>query len=164
MQDYCQCRGVARIFFGGTLRPLKGYHAPSAGGPGAKAPRMVAKFHFFKTIQGISNIATFFLPKNPFFLRKLSKIEQILQEFLNFFGKIFLTFSIFMIIYKAREIHGGFYYQVEKIIKRKLKIQLRQRRTIEEDQRGSKIPGNFFNLHKKISMGISVFHIFNALL
>ena len=32
------------------------------------------------------------------------------------------------------------------------------------DQRGSKIPGNFFNLHKKISMGISAFHIFNALL
>ena len=26
-----------------------------------------------------------------------------------------------MIAYKALEIHGGFYYQVEKIIKRKIK-------------------------------------------
>ena len=69
-----------------------------------------------------------------------------------------------MIPYKAKEIHSGFYDQVEKNIKRKLKFELRQRRTIEEDQQGSKIPGNFFNLHKKISMGISVFHIFNALL
>ena len=31
---------------GGKPRPLKGYHAPPAGGPGAKAPRTVAKFHF----------------------------------------------------------------------------------------------------------------------
>ena len=29
-----------------------------------------------------------------------------------------------MITYKAKEIHGGFYYQVEKIIKRKLKNSL----------------------------------------
>ena len=25
-------------FFGGTLRPLKGYHAPPAGGPGGEGP------------------------------------------------------------------------------------------------------------------------------
>ena len=29
-----------------------------------------------------------------------------------------------MILYKAKEIHGGFYYQVEQIIKRKLKYSL----------------------------------------
>ena len=35
-------------FFRGKPRPLKRYHAPPAGGQGAKAPRKVAKFHFFK--------------------------------------------------------------------------------------------------------------------
>ena len=33
-------------FFGGTLRPFKGYHAPHAGCPGGQGPRMVAKFPF----------------------------------------------------------------------------------------------------------------------
>ena len=37
---------VKGIFSGGTLGPLKDYQAPTAGGPGAKAPRTVAKFHF----------------------------------------------------------------------------------------------------------------------
>ena len=38
---------AAKAFFsGGTLGPLKDYQAPTAGGPGAKAPRTGAKFHF----------------------------------------------------------------------------------------------------------------------
>ena len=41
-----------KIFFGGgrgTLRPLKGYQAAPAGGPGGKGPpRTIAKFHFLK--------------------------------------------------------------------------------------------------------------------
>ena len=63
--------------------------------------------------------------------------------------------------FKAKEIHGGFYYQVQKIIKRKSSKYSLDRGLL---QRGSKIPGNFFNLHKKISLGVSVFHIFNDLL
>ena len=39
----------------GTLGPLKDYEAPTAGGPGAKAPRMVAKFHFFKRCKVFEN-------------------------------------------------------------------------------------------------------------
>ena len=46
----------------------------------------------------------FSCPKNPFFW----KIEQILQEFSEFFRKIILKFSIFMIPYKSREISGEF--------------------------------------------------------
>ena len=64
---------------GGTPRPLKGYHAPPAGGPGAKAPRTVAKFHFFKRCKVLENESSFqkyqhfSCQKNLFFLRKNSK-------------------------------------------------------------------------------------------
>ena len=46
---------------------------------GAEAPRMVSKFHFLKRFIVLAKesifqkSATFFLPKNPFLLRKISK-------------------------------------------------------------------------------------------
>ena len=40
-------------FFGGTLRPLKCYHAPPAGGPGGEGPPDGSEVSFFKTIQSI---------------------------------------------------------------------------------------------------------------
>ena len=65
---------------GGTPRPLKGYHAPPAGGPGGEGtPRTVAKFHFFKRCKVLENESSFkksqhfSCPKNLFFLRKNSK-------------------------------------------------------------------------------------------
>ena len=39
----------------GTLGPLKDYQALPAGGPGAKAPRTVAKFHFLKRFKVFEN-------------------------------------------------------------------------------------------------------------
>ena len=41
--------------FGGTLRPLKGYHALPAGGPGGEGPPPpdASEVSFFKTIQSI---------------------------------------------------------------------------------------------------------------
>ena len=100
-----QVRGVARIFFrgGGTPRPLKGYHAPPAGGPGAKAhPRAVAKFHFFKRFKVLENESSFqkyqnfSCPKNPFFLRQNSKNWTYLTGIYEFFRKIIWKFSNFM--------------------------------------------------------------------
>ena len=40
-------------FFGGTLRPLKGYHAPPAGGPGGEGPADGSEVSFFTTIQSM---------------------------------------------------------------------------------------------------------------
>ena len=72
--------GVARILFRGgvgTLRPLKGYHTFGAGGPGGEGPPPEdSEVSFFQTMQsirkgiGVSKIASIFLPKNLFFLRK----------------------------------------------------------------------------------------------
>ena len=42
-----------QVFFGGTLRPLKGYHAPPSGGPGGEGPPDGSKVSLFKTIQSI---------------------------------------------------------------------------------------------------------------
>ena len=51
--------GRRQDFFGqGTPRPLKGNHAPAAGGPGgggAKAPWTVAKFPFLKRFKVFEN-------------------------------------------------------------------------------------------------------------
>ena len=65
---------------------------------------------FFKNI----NI---FLPKNSFFLRKLSKNGTDFTKISEYFRKIILKLSIVMIPYKSREIPGEFYYLVEKLIK-----------------------------------------------
>ena len=79
------------------------------------------KFHFLKRFKVLENesilqkLQHFSCQKIHFFYEKFRKIDQILQEFLNFFGKIILKISIFMIIYKAKEILCGFYYQVDKI-------------------------------------------------
>ena len=59
-----------------------------------------------------------------FFLRKLSKNGIDFTRISEFFRKIILKFSIFMIPYKSREIRSGFYYQVEKIILKSSKNRL----------------------------------------
>ena len=43
------------FFFGGggTPRPLKGYHAPTAGGPGGEGPPDGSEVSFFQTMQSI---------------------------------------------------------------------------------------------------------------
>ena len=38
---------------GGTPRPLKGYHAPTAGGPGGEGPPDGSEVSFFQTMQSI---------------------------------------------------------------------------------------------------------------
>ena len=91
--------GAERNFSGGTLGPLKGDHAPPAGGPGAKAPRTVAKFHFsndakyFKNETSFQKYQYFSCPKTLFFLRKIRKIEHIWREFMNFFEQLFENFQ-----------------------------------------------------------------------
>ena len=61
---------------------------------------------FFKNIK-------IFLPKNPFFLRKISKIGHISQEFLSFLKNYFKLRIILEGGYKSREIPDEFYYLVE---------------------------------------------------
>ena len=41
------------VFFGGKPRPLKGYHAPPAGGPGGEGPPDGSEVSFFQTMQSI---------------------------------------------------------------------------------------------------------------
>ena len=89
------------FFSGGwTPRPLKGYHAPPAGGPGGEGPPDGSEVSFFKTIQSIwkwiefSKISIFFLPQKPFFLRKNSKNWTNLTRIYEFFRKIFENFQI----------------------------------------------------------------------
>ena len=90
------------FFRGATPRPLKGYHAPPAGGPGAKAPRTVAKFHFFKRCKVLENDSSFqkyqyfSCPKNLFFLRKNSKNRTYLTGMSEFFRIFIEKFSILM--------------------------------------------------------------------
>ena len=133
--DVSSFSGVAGIFFGGgggTPPPLKGYHANPARGPGggAKAAPDCSEVLFIKTMQSIrkwfhfSKIATFFLAKNPFFLRKISNIQHISQEFLSFFEN-YLNIWIFLEgLYKSREIPEEFYfyYLVETFIKKAQKM------------------------------------------
>ena len=115
------------LFRGERSGHLKTIKRPPQGFRGAKAPRMVVKFHFLKRFKVLENesifqkVQHFSCRKLHFFLRKLSKNWADFTWISDIFRKI-LKFSIFMITYSAKEIHGGFYYQVEKIIKRKLKI------------------------------------------
>ena len=55
LRSYAQWRRQD-FFGGGTPRPLKGYHAPPAGGEG---PRTVAKFHFLKRFKLVENESIF---------------------------------------------------------------------------------------------------------
>ena len=65
------------IFREGTPRPLKGYHAPPAGGPGGEGPPDGSEFSFFKRFKVFENefffqkCQHFSSPKDPFFLRKI---------------------------------------------------------------------------------------------
>ena len=110
MEDYWKCRGVAWIFSGGLSGHFESITRSPQGVRGAKAPRMVAEFHFLKRFKVLENesifqkISTFFLAKNPFFLRKS---EHILQEFLSFFEKLFKEFDLIW-PYKSREIPDEF--------------------------------------------------------
>ena len=77
------------FLFGGVgmLWPGKGYHATPAGGPGCEGPRTLAKFNFLKRCKELENESIFqkyphfYLPKNPFFPRKLSKIHGVAWNF-----------------------------------------------------------------------------------
>ena len=61
-----------------------------------------------------------FLAKKSIFSRKPSKNWADFTGISDILQKIIFKFSIFLISYKTTEIEVGFYYQVEKIIKRKL--------------------------------------------
>ena len=76
-----------------------------------------------------SNINIFLVPKIHL-LRKISKNWTYFTRISEFFRKIILNFSIFMIPYKSREILGEFYYLVEKFIKESSKNSL-ERKTFE---------------------------------
>ena len=93
--------GVARIFSGGGgPGHLKASTPPPSGCPGAKGPWTVAKFHFLKRFKVLENESFFqkyqhfSCPKNPFFLRNISKIEQIYKNFCVF-SKNYLKIWIF---------------------------------------------------------------------
>ena len=105
---------------GGTPRPLKGYHAAPQGVRGAKAPRTVAKFHFFKRCKVLENESSFkkyqyfSCPKIYFFLRKKSKNWTYLTGIYEFISNNYLKTLKFYETYKSREIFGEFSYLLEK--------------------------------------------------
>ena len=104
---------------GGTPRQLKGYHAPPPRrGSGGEGPPDGSEVSFVKTIQSISNIATFFLPKKSIFSKKNFEKLNIFYKNFGIVSKNYFKFSIFIIPYKSREIPGEFYYQVEKFTKK----------------------------------------------
>ena len=94
--------GVGRILVLGGHLATKGYHAPPAAGPGDEGPRMVAKFKILKRFKVLENESTFqkyqhfSCPKNPFFLRKLSINGTDFPRNSEFFRKIKIKISIFM--------------------------------------------------------------------
>ena len=83
-----------------------------------------------------------FCQKNPF-LRKITKIDDILQKFLNFFKKYFKNFKISIFMeqpYKSTEISDESYYLLEKFSKNLNTIGLDSEETIGN---GMKILENF---------------------
>ena len=78
--------------------------------------------------QFFKNINIFSCQKIHFFLRKISKIGHISQEFLSFFEKIFKILIFLEELYKSREIPDELYYLVETFIKKAKKL-LRWRTT-----------------------------------
>ena len=110
------------FFRGGLSGHLKAIKRPSQGVRGRRPPGWYRSFIFYNDskyskMNPFFKNSNIFLAKNPVFLRKLSKNWSDFTRISEFFRKIILKFSIFMILYKAKEIHGGFYYQVEKILK-----------------------------------------------
>ena len=126
---------MARIFpRRWTPRPLKGYHAPHAGGPGvAAATPDGSEVSFFKMIQRIwkginfSKRTTFFLPNTPCFLRKITKNWTDFRGISDFYQKNYLRIKVFMIPTKSRESPGEFYYRVEKFIMKAKEITLTEK-------------------------------------
>ena len=92
--------GVAGIFFRGE-RPshLKAITRPPHGS-GRRSPPDGSEVSFFKTIQSIwkwihfSIIATFSWPKNPIFIRKISKNWTYFTRISEFLRKIILKFHL----------------------------------------------------------------------
>ena len=115
--------GVGRILVQGNTWLPKGYHA-LWGGPGCECPRMVAKFKIIKRFKVLENESIFqkyqhfSCPKNPFFLRKLSKNWTFYKDFLIFSKNYFANFNFYGAPSKSREIPVEFYYLVEKIIEK----------------------------------------------
>ena len=74
---FCQALGKVKAiegvalpgFYWGRPRPLRGYHAPPAGGLGAAASRKVMRFKILKGIK-YENMKTFFKNFGIFLARK----------------------------------------------------------------------------------------------
>ena len=58
---------------GATPRPLKGYHAPPAVGPGGLRSFIFKRFNVLENESIFQKYQHFACPKNPFFLRKIPK-------------------------------------------------------------------------------------------
>ena len=116
------------IFREGTPRPLKGYQASPAAGPGGEGPQDGSEVSFFKTIQSIwrwihfSKMSTFFFSERSIFSKKNFEKLNIFYKNFWFFSKNYLKISIFMIPYKSREILWEFEYLFEKFMQKAQKI------------------------------------------
>ena len=86
--------GVGRILVrvGGTPGHQKAITLPLVGGPGAKAPRTVAKFKLLKQFKVLEN-ESIFSKISTFFLAEISRFSTKTFEKLNWFYKDFLIFS-----------------------------------------------------------------------
>ena len=80
-------RGGARIFPRRISRPLKGYHAAPAVIGWTPAPRMEAKFHFFKRFKVLENESIFqkypdySCPQINFYKKNLEKLNKFNKDF-----------------------------------------------------------------------------------
>ena len=83
----------------GDTWPPKSHHATPAGGPGAKAPRMVAKFSILKrfkvlkTNHSFKKINIFLARKIQIFYENFQKIEQFYKDFVIISKDYFTNFS-----------------------------------------------------------------------
>ena len=109
---------------GRTPRPLKGYHAPPAGGPGSGSPRTVAKFHFLKRFKVLEN-ESIFTNSNMFSYQKSIFSKKNFEKWTNFtriseflWKIIYMLWSFLEEPSKFREIREEFYCLVEKRIKK----------------------------------------------
>ena len=81
--------------------PLKGSHPPPAGGPGAAAPRAVAKFHILKLFKVLENESIFqnyqhfFLVTKSIFSKKNFENWTYFTRISQFFEKLFIKFHVF---------------------------------------------------------------------
>ena len=116
------------FFRGGRPSHLKAIMRTPAGGPRVKAPRTVAKFHFLKRFKVLENESSFqkyrhfSLPKNLFFLRKISKNWTYFTRISEVFLKNYFKNFTFYDTYKSREIRFEFYYLIENFMNKAKKI------------------------------------------